>query len=68
MSAECSTCGFDLVYPVGTWPIGECQACEDRAALQKAEDVLSCVDEADIQGATEALVAVRKRLREDRDQ
>ena len=27
MSAECHRCGLDIVYPVGTWPIGECPSC-----------------------------------------
>lgn len=28
MSAECSKCGLDIVYPEGTWPVGECPACD----------------------------------------
>lgn len=27
MSAECYGCGADLVYPEGSWPIGECPVC-----------------------------------------
>lgn len=35
MSAECSKCGSDIVYPEGTWPIGECQVCYLRAAVER---------------------------------
>ena len=44
MSAECSRCGSDIVYPVGTWPVGECERCvfEDKleALLVECEDYL----------------------------
>jgi len=35
MSAECSTCGADIVYPEGTWPVGTCARCD---AKQEAEN------------------------------
>ena len=35
MSAHCSTCGADIVYPEGTWPIGTCARCD---AKQEAEN------------------------------
>lgn len=28
MSAECGKCGMEIVYPPGTWPIGECPVCD----------------------------------------
>jgi hypothetical protein len=31
MSAHCSTCGADIVYPPGTWPLGTCARCDARA-------------------------------------
>lgn len=39
MSAECGKCGSDIVYPAGTWPVGECPSCtrdERIAALEGA--------------------------------
>lgn len=37
MSAECHECGNDLVYPEGTWPLGECPVCTLRARLAELE-------------------------------
>ncbi len=39
MSAECEKCGLDLVYPEGTWPIGECPGCsrDERIAALESE-------------------------------
>lgn len=39
MSAECEKCGFDIVYPDGTWPIGVCLNCsqaDEIEALKRA--------------------------------
>lgn len=36
MSAECSKCGLDLVYPDGSWPVGECPACDHRTEVTEA--------------------------------
>lgn len=33
MSAECHECGLDIVYPEGTWPVGECPVCAPRERL-----------------------------------
>jgi hypothetical protein len=27
VSAVCNQCGTDIVYPEGTWPLGECPVC-----------------------------------------
>lgn len=35
MSAHCSTCGTDIVYPEGTWPIGVCPVCSRGELLEK---------------------------------
>jgi hypothetical protein len=34
VSAECNIHGCDLVYPPGSWPLGECQVCTVEAALE----------------------------------
>lgn len=47
-------------------PMVRADILADRAAFEKAEDVLACVDEADISGAIEALAAVRERLGEEK--
>ena len=31
MSAHCNTCGMDIVYPEGTWPLGTCTRCDMEA-------------------------------------
>lgn len=33
MSAECGKCGTDIVYPPGTWPVGECPVCAAKKDL-----------------------------------
>ena len=38
MGAECHTCGSDIVYPVGTWPVGECPTCTRDARVRGWED------------------------------
>jgi len=38
MSAECSECGFDLVYPGDSWPIGVCQNCEQQEEIAALQD------------------------------
>jgi len=40
MSAECSRCGFDIVYPAGTWPVGLCQNCTQADRIDELEDAL----------------------------
>lgn len=37
MSAECGRCGADIVYPVGTWPIGECPVCKPEAEVVRLQ-------------------------------
>lgn len=37
MSAECHKCGADIVYPEGTWPIGECPECGLRERVAELE-------------------------------
>jgi uncharacterized Zn finger protein (UPF0148 family) len=37
MSAECHRCGQDLVYPEGSWPVGECPVCEMRVTDEMVE-------------------------------
>jgi hypothetical protein len=34
MSAECSKCGTDIVYPAGTWPLGVCPVCPPEGAVE----------------------------------
>ena len=34
MSAECSKCGSDIVYPEGSWPVGRCEVCDLRAQVE----------------------------------
>jgi hypothetical protein len=39
VSAECSTCGCDIVYGDDDWPIGHCPVCkssDDLKAFQRA--------------------------------
>jgi len=33
VSAHCEKCGCDLVYPPGTWPLGECPVCAKAAEI-----------------------------------
>lgn len=40
MSAHCSTHGCDLVYPEGSWPLGECRECVLEASLAEAREAL----------------------------
>lgn len=40
MSAECGKCGFDIVYPPGTWPLGECLNCEQADRIADLEEQL----------------------------
>lgn len=40
MSAECGTCGFDIVYPPGTWPVGECLNCKQADRIKELEEQL----------------------------
>jgi hypothetical protein len=37
MSAECTKCGADIVYPLGTWPLGECPVCDAGFRLSAEE-------------------------------
>lgn len=40
MSAECGKCGkcgTDIVYPEGTWPVGECPVCDMRVTDDMVE-------------------------------
>ena len=37
MSAECGKCGSDIVYPVGTWPVGECPSCSRDEKIVRLE-------------------------------
>ena len=46
MSAECGKCGFDIVYPPGTWPVGECLNCKQNAEIDRLREALSDLDEA----------------------
>jgi hypothetical protein len=41
MSAHCGTCGTDLVYPEGTWPLGTCQVCDLREQLRERDVLLA---------------------------
>lgn len=70
MSAECHTCGSDLVYPEGTWPLGECPVCtrvkeadELRARVEQLEEELAKKEE-----SVEWLRAVMKAEEEMADQ
>lgn len=40
MSAECSKCGFDLVYPAGSWPLGACLNCSQADRIAQLEEAL----------------------------
>jgi hypothetical protein len=37
MSAECSTCGSDLVYGPEEWPQGHCEPCRLRSRITELE-------------------------------
>lgn len=43
MSAHCDTCGTDLVYPEGMWPLGVCQVCELRAERDRLREALETI-------------------------
>lgn len=40
MSAHCSKHGCDLVYPPGTWPLGECRECVLDAEVEQLRDAI----------------------------
>jgi hypothetical protein len=40
MSAHCSTCGTDIVYPEGSWPLGECPVCTRDERIVRLERVV----------------------------
>jgi hypothetical protein len=37
VSAECSKCGSDIVYPPGTWPVGNCPRCSEEKCVAVLE-------------------------------
>ena len=41
MSAECGKCGFDIVYPPGTWPVGECLNCKQNDQIDALRQALT---------------------------
>lgn len=41
MSAECGKCGFDIVYPPGTWPVGECLNCKRADEIERLRAALT---------------------------
>lgn len=47
MSAECSKCGMDIVYPDGLWPVGECPRCsrDELIAILEREIAKPITDE-----------------------
>ena len=58
MSAECGRCGSDIVYPEGTWPLGECPSCtrdERIDALVAQVDTLTRERDAHKKGHYDAL-------------
>ena len=49
MSAHCASCGADIVYPTGTWPLGECPVCTPLGAIRdilddESDDKLARID------------------------
>lgn len=67
MSAECSKCGMDIVYPEGTWPVGECPVCDMRVTDEMIERGARAYYEADKEihepGWYEALSMARAEYR-----
>lgn len=43
MSAHCDIHGCDLVYPAGTWPLGECHACVLEAEKERLREALEAI-------------------------
>jgi len=57
MSAECSQCGSDIVYPEGTWPIGQCPVCSRDERIELLEAVVEAVKEYDLKRRTDVMKA-----------
>jgi hypothetical protein len=43
VSAECYIHGCDLVYPEGSWPVGECPECRYQKKLDEAWDIVGAI-------------------------
>lgn len=46
MSAECYIHGCDLVYPEGSWPVGECPECRAQKELDEANARIAVLEAA----------------------
>jgi hypothetical protein len=44
MSAHCDTCGNDLVYPPGSWPLGECPCCKRDEEISRLRRYISVLE------------------------
>lgn len=64
MSAECSTCGADLTYTPGSWPLGSCERCDLHEQLEKTNEALGEAAEALERATTHLLLPPSKESRE----